>query len=163
MTFTTPIWHPNVYPNGDVCISILHEPGDDATNPQETAAMRWNPIHTVFLPQSPSSYGPAPAVCGRKLLVCVSRWRGRNLEAMIRCIRWRLQESSTSIRVSAVCGLRAARLPNKVGFLGWKQVETIVVSVISMLSDPTDESPANLDAAVCPSPFTCYRARTCRF
>ena len=57
-------------------------------------------------------------------------------------------------------------LPNKVmcmGFLGWKQVETIVVSVISMLSDPTDESPANLDAAVCPSPFTCYRARTCRF
>jgi hypothetical protein len=28
------------------------------------------------------------------------------------------------------------------------QVETIVISVISMLSDPTDESPANLDAAV---------------
>ena len=27
------------------------------------------------------------------------------------------------------------------------QVETIVISVISMLSDPTDESPANLDAA----------------
>lgn len=26
-------------------------------------------------------------------------------------------------------------------------VETIVISVISMLSDPTDESPANLDAA----------------
>lgn len=33
------------------------------------------------------------------------------------------------------------------------QVETIVISVISMLSDPTDESPANLDAAV----------RTCRW
>ena len=28
-------------------------------------------------------------------------------------------------------------------------VETIMVSVISMLSDPNDESPANLDAAVC--------------
>eukprot|EP00960_Hanusia_phi_P028770 747591-Hanusia_phi.AAC.7 len=89
MKFITPIWHPNgeaerkacsisphcqlVYPNGDVCISILHEPGEDATNPQESASMRWNPIHTV---------------------------------------------------------------------------ETIVISVISMLSDPTDESPANLDAAV---------------
>mmetsp|Transcript_27998 Transcript_27998/g.56395 ORF Transcript_27998/g.56395 Transcript_27998/m.56395 type:complete len:190 (+) Transcript_27998:50-619(+) len=93
MKFVTPIWHPNgpdiqhslhwcctelttvamaVYPNGDVCISILHEPGEDATNPQESASMRWNPCHTV---------------------------------------------------------------------------ETVVISVISMLSDPTDESPANLDAA----------------
>uniref|UniRef100_A0A7S0QVK3 UBC core domain-containing protein n=1 Tax=Cryptomonas curvata TaxID=233186 RepID=A0A7S0QVK3_9CRYP len=35
MKFTTPIWHPNVYTNGDVCISILHEPGEDAFNPQE--------------------------------------------------------------------------------------------------------------------------------
>uniref|UniRef100_A0A7S0QNV4 UBC core domain-containing protein n=1 Tax=Cryptomonas curvata TaxID=233186 RepID=A0A7S0QNV4_9CRYP len=72
MKFTTPIWHPNVYTNGDVCISILHEPGEDAFNPQEKASMRWNPIHTV---------------------------------------------------------------------------ETIVISVVSMLSDPTDESPANIDAA----------------
>lgn len=47
MKFVTPIWHPNVYQNGDVCISILHPPGDDATNPQESASMRWNPIHTV--------------------------------------------------------------------------------------------------------------------
>ena len=47
MKFVTPVWHPNVYPNGDVCISILHPPGDDPTNVQETAAMRWNPIHTV--------------------------------------------------------------------------------------------------------------------
>jgi hypothetical protein len=49
MKFVTPIWHPNVYQNGDVCISILHPPGDDATNPQESASMRWNPIHTVNL------------------------------------------------------------------------------------------------------------------
>ncbi|KAE8723714.1 Ubiquitin-conjugating enzyme E2 7 [Hibiscus syriacus] len=27
--FTTEIWHPNVYPDGRVCISILHPPGDD--------------------------------------------------------------------------------------------------------------------------------------
>ncbi len=28
MTFTSEIWHPNVYyPSGEVCISILHPPG----------------------------------------------------------------------------------------------------------------------------------------
>ena len=73
MTFTSDMWHPNVYSDGKVCISILHPPGTDAMNDQETAEERWRPI------------------------------------------------------------------------LG---VEQIIVSVISMLSDPNDESPANLDAAV---------------
>jgi ubiquitin-conjugating enzyme E2 G1 len=73
MTFTSDMWHPNVYPDGRVCISILHPPGEDRFNQQETAEERWRPI------------------------------------------------------------------------LG---VEQILVSVISMLSDPNDESPANLDAAV---------------
>jgi hypothetical protein len=62
-----------VYPNGVVCISILHPPGEDQLNQQETADERWRPI------------------------------------------------------------------------LG---VESILVSVISMLSDPNDDSPANIDAAV---------------
>lgn len=73
MTFTTPIWHPNVYEDGKVCISILHPPGEDRFNEHESATERWRPI------------------------------------------------------------------------LG---VESIIVSVISMLSDPNDESPANIDAAV---------------
>jgi ubiquitin-conjugating enzyme E2 G1 len=73
MTFKTPIWHPNIYPNGKVCISILHPPGDDIHNEAETSDVRWRPI------------------------------------------------------------------------LG---VEQIIVSVISMLSDPNDDSPANIDAAV---------------
>ena len=73
MTFTSEMWHPNVYPDGKVCISILHPPGEDEFNQQESAEERWRPI------------------------------------------------------------------------LG---VEQILVSVISMLSDPNDESPANLDAAV---------------
>ncbi|RKO96298.1 hypothetical protein CXG81DRAFT_13407 [Caulochytrium protostelioides] len=71
MTFVSPMFHPNVYPNGEVCISILHPPGDDKYG-YETAAERWLPIHTV---------------------------------------------------------------------------ETIIVSVISMLSSPNDESPANIEAA----------------
>mmetsp|Transcript_1514 Transcript_1514/g.4387 ORF Transcript_1514/g.4387 Transcript_1514/m.4387 type:complete len:168 (-) Transcript_1514:396-899(-) len=73
MKFVSEMWHPNVYEDGKVCISILHPPGEDAMNAQESADMRWRPI------------------------------------------------------------------------LG---VEQILISVISMLSDPNDESPANLDAAV---------------
>lgn len=73
MRFLTKMWHPNIYPDGKVCISILHPPGDDPHNVQETADLRWRPV------------------------------------------------------------------------LG---VETILISVISLLSDPNDESPANIDAAV---------------
>ena len=80
MTFITSIWHPNVYEDGKVCISILHPPGDDAFNELETADVRWRPI------------------------------------------------------------------------LG---VESIIISVISMLSDPNDDSPANLDAAVCNYQYYC--------
>ena len=29
MRFTSEVFHPNVYPDGRVCISILHPPGDD--------------------------------------------------------------------------------------------------------------------------------------
>jgi ubiquitin-conjugating enzyme E2 G1 len=70
--FTSDMWHPNVFPDGRVCISILHSPGVDPLNPQESAAERWSPVHTV---------------------------------------------------------------------------ESIVLSIISMLSSPNDESPANIDAA----------------
>ncbi|KAL5156888.1 Ubiquitin-conjugating enzyme E2 7 [Glycine soja] len=69
--FTSELWHPNVYPDGRVCISILHPPGDDP-NGYELASERWTPVHTV---------------------------------------------------------------------------ESIVLSIISMLSSPNDESPANVEAA----------------
>lgn len=71
MKFITEIWHPNVAKNGDVCISILHEPGEDKFG-YEKPEERWLPIHTV---------------------------------------------------------------------------ETIMISVISMLADPNSDSPANVDAA----------------
>ena len=60
-----------VYPNGVVCISILHPPGDDP-NHYELASERWSPIQSV---------------------------------------------------------------------------EKILISVMSMLAEPNDESPANVDAA----------------
>ena len=64
MKFLGEIWHPNgicceklvscscadfncpVYPNGEVCISILHPPGDDP-NHYEQASERWSPIQSV--------------------------------------------------------------------------------------------------------------------
>jgi ubiquitin-conjugating enzyme E2 G1 len=58
MRFTSEMWHPNsillifvyfvfvVYPDGLVCISILHPPGEDAMS-GETSAERWRPINTA--------------------------------------------------------------------------------------------------------------------
>ncbi len=46
MKFTSRIFHPNVYENGEVCISILHPPGDDP-NMYESSAERWSPVQSV--------------------------------------------------------------------------------------------------------------------
>ena len=72
MKFLCDVWHPNVYPNGTVCISILHAPGEDP-NHYEQASERWSPIQST---------------------------------------------------------------------------EKILISVMSMLAEPNDESPANVEAAV---------------
>jgi ubiquitin-protein ligase len=44
--FLTKMWHPNIYENGDVCISILHPPVDDPTN-TELPSEKWNPAQNV--------------------------------------------------------------------------------------------------------------------
>ncbi|KAK4683642.1 ubiquitin-conjugating enzyme E2 G1, partial [Tremellales sp. Uapishka_1] len=50
MVFDSEMWHPNVYDKGDkkgeVCVSILHAPGDDEWGYEE-AGERWLPVHTV--------------------------------------------------------------------------------------------------------------------
>ncbi|WFD41997.1 E2 ubiquitin-conjugating enzyme [Malassezia psittaci] len=53
MKFKTPMWHPNIYEDGTLCISILvsltlmqHAPGKDEYG-YEDASERWLPIHTV--------------------------------------------------------------------------------------------------------------------
>jgi ubiquitin-conjugating enzyme E2 G2 len=66
------VWHPNVYPDGKVCVSILHAPGEDRFG-YERANERWSPVQSV---------------------------------------------------------------------------EKVLLSVVSMLAEPNDESPANVDAAV---------------
>ncbi|KAG7562706.1 hypothetical protein FFLO_01866 [Filobasidium floriforme] len=46
MVFDPPVYHPNVYSNGEVCISILHTPGDDPLH-YEKASERWSPVQGV--------------------------------------------------------------------------------------------------------------------
>jgi hypothetical protein len=65
MKFDPPLFHPNskyrsfahifnltnktcglVYPDGNVCISILHSPGDDPMQ-YESASERWSPVQSV--------------------------------------------------------------------------------------------------------------------
>ena len=36
-----------MYPDGKVCISILHPPGTDVFNEHETAEERWRPIMSI--------------------------------------------------------------------------------------------------------------------
>jgi len=44
--FLRPLYHPNIYKDGRLCISILHPPGDDEMS-GETAAERWSPAQRV--------------------------------------------------------------------------------------------------------------------
>ena len=44
--FLRPIFHPNIYPDGTVCISILHSPGEDLQS-GEQAEERWSPLQGV--------------------------------------------------------------------------------------------------------------------
>uniref|UniRef100_A0A3B4BRB1 Ubiquitin-conjugating enzyme E2 G2 n=1 Tax=Pygocentrus nattereri TaxID=42514 RepID=A0A3B4BRB1_PYGNA len=46
MKFTCDMFHPNIYPDGRVCISILHAPGDDPMG-YESSAERWSPVQSV--------------------------------------------------------------------------------------------------------------------
>ncbi|KAF8463593.1 ubiquitin-conjugating enzyme/RWD-like protein [Kalaharituber pfeilii] len=44
--FYRPLWHPNIYKDGKLCISILHQPGEDEMS-GELASERWSPAQRV--------------------------------------------------------------------------------------------------------------------
>uniref|UniRef100_A0A182JVG4 Ubiquitin-conjugating enzyme E2 G2 n=1 Tax=Anopheles christyi TaxID=43041 RepID=A0A182JVG4_9DIPT len=46
MKFTCEMFHPNIFTDGRVCISILHAPGDDPLG-YELSAERWSPVQSV--------------------------------------------------------------------------------------------------------------------
>ena len=43
MKFVSEMFHPNIYKEGRVCISILHNPGFDQFNSQERIDEKWRP------------------------------------------------------------------------------------------------------------------------
>jgi len=45
--FIRPLFHPNIYKDGKLCISILHTPGDDEMS-GELASERWSPAQRIF-------------------------------------------------------------------------------------------------------------------
>ena len=45
--FNSPMFHPNIYNDGTVCLSILHSPGEDEFG-YESSNERWRPINTVY-------------------------------------------------------------------------------------------------------------------
>ncbi|KAI5184923.1 ubiquitin-conjugating enzyme E2 G1 [Nematocida homosporus] len=64
--FLSPMWHPNIDKDGNLCISILHKSGDDEYG-YEDASERWMPVRDIesvlfsimLLLVSPNSESPA--------------------------------------------------------------------------------------------------------
>ena len=77
--FRTEMWHPNIYENGDVCISILHPPVDDPQS-GELPSERWNPtqnVRTVLLSvisllNEPNTFSPGFYYCSLRLKLLVN-------------------------------------------------------------------------------------------
>merc|ERR1712029_892889 len=46
MKFKSDLFHPNIYPDGRVCISILHPPGNDPLG-YEKSSERWSPVQSI--------------------------------------------------------------------------------------------------------------------
>lgn len=122
-----------VFPDGRVCISILHHPGDDPHG-YETAAERWSPVQSV---SRSSSWGA----------VAQHTWQTggvRKDHAWLCDVPVKTaacKRAPHSVHRSVGGGLEVAHCYMLL------QVETIMISIISMLSSPNDESPANVDAA----------------
>ncbi|KAH6635050.1 ubiquitin-conjugating enzyme E2 [Chaetomium sp. MPI-SDFR-AT-0129] len=75
MTFKDPIpFHPNIYANGNLCISILHPPEEDRYG-YEQASERWSPVQTpetilisvISLFEDPNEDSPANVEAARLL------------------------------------------------------------------------------------------------
>lgn len=75
LTFQTPVpFHPNIYTDGRLCISILHPPEEDEYG-YEDASERWSPVQspetilvsTISLFHDPNTDSAANVVAARML------------------------------------------------------------------------------------------------
>jgi len=89
-------WHPNVYKSGDVCISILHKPGDDDQS-GEHANERWNPsqsVRTILLSvisllNEPNTSSPANVDAS----IGYRRWKDSGDELYVRQVKEQVNRS----------------------------------------------------------------------
>lgn len=100
LVFQTPIpFHPNIYKNGELCISILHPPEDDKYG-YESAAERWSPVQSpetilvsvLSLFNEPNDESPAN-LDAAKLLREEREGKNREFRSRVRkCVRESLGE-----------------------------------------------------------------------
>lgn len=90
LTFQAPIpFHPNIYENGQLCISILHPPGEDEFG-YESASERWSPVQspeTILMSTMTLFHGPSdesPANVEAAILLREER-EGKNKDFRRRC------------------------------------------------------------------------------
>lgn len=90
LTFQTPIpFHPNIYEDGKLCISILHAPGEDIFG-YEDASERWSPVQspetillsTITLFHNPNDESPANVEAAKLFR---EEKEGKNKEFRRRC------------------------------------------------------------------------------
>lgn len=92
--FKTPIYHPNIYTNGNVCISILHPPGEDEFG-YEKSEDRWRPVHSVnsillsiiSLLSSPNDESPANIDAAKDWRNYVNKVNKDFIKKVNKCIR----------------------------------------------------------------------------
>lgn len=100
LKFISDFWHPNVYPDGNVCISILHAPGTDQQNSLETAQMRWTPVQSlekVLLSVLSMIADPDPSEAGAPANVdALVQWRKGRPQYIEKC-RALVQKANTAL------------------------------------------------------------------
>ena len=100
MRIVSEFWHPNVYANGTVCISILHPPGTDDMNSTETAQMRWTPVQSlekVLLSVISMIADPDPAESGAPANVdALVEWR-KSRDVYERRVRTLVEKAKTQL------------------------------------------------------------------
>lgn len=104
LKFITPMFHPNVYKDGNVCISILHKAGDDPTA-YESSSERWSPVQSIrtiilsilVILNEPNKESPADVDACKKM--------SENEEEYKRIVREMAQKNSIKIEdLIKICG-----------------------------------------------------------
>jgi len=98
LRFLSKVWHPNVYENGELCISILHPPVEDPHS-GELACERWNPtqnVRTVLLSvisllNEPNTSSPANVDAS----VMYRKWKEGKDDEYMKIVKKQVEASKT--------------------------------------------------------------------